>query len=127
MPQLLRRSRSVATIFCSIFDFLQKKSLCTGKGILFSLFMSFSKKKKKTVIGLRDRAWYGMEWNGNFGMECGRCQNGMEWKISRMEWKTIFHTNSILDFVHCLYRKIILMSGSDNNIVTEVLNFNIYA
>ena len=35
------------------------------------------------------RAWYGVEWNGkwngNFGMEYGRCQNGME-------WKTIFHT-----------------------------------
>ena len=34
-----------------------------------------------------------MEWNENFGMEYGRCQNGMEWKISRMEWKTIFHTS----------------------------------
>ena len=46
---------------------------------------------------LLSRAWYGMEnemeWNGNFGMEYGRCQNGMEWKISRMEWKTIFHTS----------------------------------
>ena len=35
------------------------------------------------------RAWNvienGMKWNGNFGMEYGRCQNGMEWKISRME------------------------------------------
>ena len=43
------------------------------------------------------RSWYGMEWkmewNGNFGMEYGRCQNGMEWKISRMIWKTIFHTS----------------------------------
>ena len=51
------------------------------------------------------RAWYGMEngmeisvWN----MEDAR----MEWKISRMEWKTIFHTNSILEFVHCIHRKI---------------------
>ena len=35
----------------------------------------------------------GIEWNGNFGMEYGRCQNGMEWKISRIEWKTIFHTS----------------------------------
>ena len=39
---------------------------------------------------------HGMEWNGiENGMEqkfrYGRCQNGMEWKISRMEWKTIFH------------------------------------
>ena len=33
-----------------------------------------------------------MEWNGNFGMESGRCQNGMKWKISKMEWKTIFNT-----------------------------------
>ena len=27
-----------------------------------------------------------MEWNGKFGMEYERCQNGMKWKISRMEW-----------------------------------------
>ena len=49
-----------------------------------------------------------MEWNGNFGMEYGRCQNGMDWKISRMEWEDnlpYFHINSILDFVHCIYRK----------------------
>ena len=40
------------------------------------------------------RAWlrHDMEWNRNFGMEYGRCQNGMEWKTLRMEWKTIFHT-----------------------------------
>ena len=35
--------------------------------------------------------WNG-KWNGNFGMEYGRCQNEMEWKIFKMEWKTIFHT-----------------------------------
>ena len=34
----------------------------------------------------------GIEWKGNFGPKYGRCQNGMEWKISRMEWKTIFRT-----------------------------------
>ena len=37
----------------------------------------------------------------------GICQNGMEWKISRMEWKTnlpYFHTNSILHFVHFLQK-----------------------
>ena len=34
-----------------------------------------------------------MEWNGNFGIEYGRCQNGMEWKILRMEWKAIFLTS----------------------------------
>ena len=58
-------------------------------------------------------AWSGMEngmkWNGNFGMEYGRCQNVMEWKISRMEWKTIFHTNSILDFANGIYKKYIRM------------------
>ena len=55
-----------------------------------------------------------MEWNKNFGMEYERCQNGMEWKISRTEWKAIFHTNSILYFVHCIYRKkYIWMSGND--------------
>ena len=48
----------------------------------------------------------GMEWNRNFGMEYGRCQNGMECKISRMEWKTI------VDFAHGIYRK--LCTGSDN-------------
>ena len=43
------------------------------------------------------RAWYimkwKMEWNGTeisvWNMENAR----MEWKISRMEWKTIFHTS----------------------------------
>ena len=40
----------------------------------------------------------GMEYNGNFGMEYGRCQNGMEWKISRMEWKTIFHTSTPIPY-----------------------------
>ena len=49
-------------------------------------------------------AGHGMEWNENFGMEYGRCQNEMERKISRMKWKTIFHTNSILHFVHFLQK-----------------------
>ena len=52
-----------------------------------------------------------MEWNGNFGMEYGRCQNGMKWKISRMEWKTIFHT--ILNFLHGIFRKMNINVGSD--------------
>ena len=47
MLELLRRSQSVAKFFCSNFGFLQKKSFCTDKDILFSLFMSFSKRKKK--------------------------------------------------------------------------------
>ena len=49
----------------------------------------------------------GMEWNGNFGMEYGRCQNGMEdFKNEMKDNLPYFHTNSILDFVHCIYRKI---------------------
>ena len=32
----------------------------------------------------------------NFGMEYGRCQNEMEWKISRIEWKKIFHTSMLI-------------------------------
>ena len=44
-------------------------------------------------------------------------ENGMEiavWNMedARMEWKTIFHTNSILDFAHGIYRKI--YTDSDN-------------
>ena len=46
------------------------------------------------------RVWYGTEilaWN-------------ME--DAKMEWKTIFHTNSILDFAHGICRKIYM--NSDN-------------
>ena len=67
--------------------------------------------------------WNG-KWNGNFSMEYGRCQNGMEWKISRMEWKTIFHTRfRALYLQKNTYRCRVVI----NNIVTEVFNFDIYA
>ena len=39
--------------------------------------------------------WYGME-NGmerKFRNGVERCHYGIEWKISRMDWKTIFHTS----------------------------------
>ena len=67
-----------------------------------------------------------MEWSGSFGMEYGRYQNGMERKISRMQWKTIFHSNSILDFVHCIYRKIhtiskILSQKHSTSISTQII------
>ena len=44
-----------------------------------------------------DHVWllcwrYGMEWNENFGMKYGKCQNGIKWKILRREEKTIFYT-----------------------------------
>ena len=38
---------------------------------------------------IKARAWYGMKRKFRYGI----CQNGMKWKISRMEWKTIFHTS----------------------------------
>ena len=80
---------------------------------------------------------HGMEWNG--------MENGMELKFRYEIWKMpewngmedfkngmednlpYFHTNSILDFVIIFTEKYIPMSGSGNNIVTEVFNFNIYA
>ena len=49
--------------------------------------------------------WYEMEWNGNSGMEDAR----MEWNGRFQEWNgknlSYLHTNSILDFVHDIYRK----------------------
>ena len=56
------------------------------------------------------------KWNGNFGMEYGKCQNGMEWKISRMECKTIFQTSILIPYyILCIVftEKYILMSGGD--------------
>ena len=54
------------------------------------------------------RAWYGMElymeWNGTEILVRNMEDARMEYKISRMKWKTIFHTNFILDFVHSIYR-----------------------
>ena len=58
--------------------------------------------------GMERKFWYGIwkmpEWNG---ME--DFKNGMEDNFS------YFHTNSILDFVHYIYRKnyTVQMSGSD--------------
>ena len=48
-----------------------------------------------------------MEWNVNFGMKYGRCQNGMEdFKNGMDDNLPYFHTNFILDFAHGVYRKI---------------------
>ena len=70
--------------------------------------------------GIKRKFWYGIwkmpEWNG---ME--DFKNGMEDNLR------YFHTNSILDFLHCIFRKIHTDVGSDSNIVIEVFNFNIYA
>ena len=55
----------------------------------------------------------GLEWNGNFAMDYGRCQNGMEDFKNEMEDSlSYFHTNFILDFVHIVFtEKCIPMSG----------------
>ena len=59
--------------------------------------------------------WYG-KWNGTeisiWNMEDAR----MEWKISKMEWKTIFHTS--IPIPYCILwivftEKYIPMSGGD--------------
>ena len=75
-------------------------------------------------------AWYGMEWkmewNGNFGTEYGRCQNGMEdFKKGRQ--------SSILSYqFHTRFRGLYLQKNKHgyrvvtNNIVTEVFKLNIY-
>ena len=48
-----------------------------------------------------------MEWNGNFGMEYGRCQSGMEdFKNGMKDNLPYFHTNFILDFAQGIYRKV---------------------
>ena len=65
--------------------------------------------------------WYGIgkmsAWNGLEDFK-----NGMEDNLP------YFHTNFILDFVRCIYRKILYgCRMMINNIVTEVFNFNIYA
>ena len=57
------------------------------------------------------QAGHGMKWNGkwkaNFGMEYGRCRNGMEdFKNGMEDNLPYFHTNSILDFAYGIYRKI---------------------
>ena len=67
-----------------------------------------------------------MEWNGNFGMEYGRCQNGMEDFKNGMEDNLPyqFHTRFRSLYLHkSTYRCRVVI----NNTVTEVFNFNIYA
>ena len=71
-----------------------------------------------------------MEWNGNFGVEYLRCQNGMEWKIR--EWNV--RKSSILPYqFYTRFCALYLQKNTYrcrvviNNIVTEVFNFDIYA
>ena len=65
-----------------------------------------------------------MEWNGNCGMGIWKMPewNGMEDFKNEMEDNLpYFHTNFILDFVHCIYRKMHTDVGCViNSIVTEV-------
>ena len=73
-----------------------------------------------------------MVWNGNFGMEYGRCQNGMEWNGRFQEWNG--RQSSMLPYQsHTRFCALYLQKNTYqcrvviNNIVTEVFNFNIYA
>ena len=75
-----------------------------------------------------------MEWNGKwngmeqkFRLDYERCQNGMEdFKNGMEDNLPYFHITSILDFVHCFYKKRICgCLVVINIIVTEVFNFNI--
>ena len=90
--------------------------------------------KNNNSIKSTARAWCGMEWkmewNGNFCMDYGRCQNEMELKISRMEWKTIFYISIPVHIRFCtlyLQKNTYRCRVVINNIGTEVFNFNIYA
>ena len=55
------------------------------------------------------------EWNGMEDLK-----NGME------DNPPFFHTHSMLDFVHCIYKKIYKCRVVIDNNVTEVFNFSIY-
>ena len=59
-------------------------------------------------------------------MEYGRCQNGMEWKISRMEDNLPYQFHTKFRAL-CLQKNTYRCRVVINNIVTEVFNFNIYA
>ena len=53
MPELLRRSRSEATVFCSNFGFLQKKIFFGLAKAFYSPFLCRSPKEKKKKKGCR--------------------------------------------------------------------------
>ena len=53
----------------------------------------------------------GMEWNGNIGMEYGRCQNGMEWNGRFQEWNR--RQSSILPYqFHTRFRALYLQKNT---------------
>ena len=57
-----------------------------------------------------------MEWNGTKILVWNTEDARMEWKISKMEWKTIFHTNSLLNFDRgYLQKKYIWIWDSDKS------------
>ena len=66
-----------------------------------------------------------MEWNGNIGMEYGRCQNGMEdFKNGMEDNLPYFHARfcAFYSQKHTYRCRVVI-----NNNVTEVFNFNIDA
>ena len=63
-----------------------------------------------------------MQWNGNFAMEYGRCQNGMEdFKNGMEDNLPYFHTGFCALY---LQKNTYRCRVGINNIVTEVFNFN---
>ena len=59
------------------------------------------------MSGTVTRAWYRMEWKFRYGIWKMPEWNGMEdFKNGMEDNLPYFHTNSILEFVHCIYRKI---------------------
>ena len=70
--------------------------------IIKAVTTDYVKMQHSQKIAKVDSYEQGMVWNGNFGMnvEDATYQNGMEDNLP------YFHTNSILDFAHGIYRKI---------------------
>ena len=64
-----------------------------------------------------------IEWDGNFGMEYGRCQNGMEdFKNGMEDNLPYFHTKLHSPFCAlCLQKNIYQCRVVINNVVTEVI------
>ena len=96
----------------------------TVRTLLFSRLKTDAWKKQKSIeekkftfcegfFAVTRRSWHGMKWKENFGMEYGRCQNGMEDSKNGIENNLqYFHANSILDFDQGIHRKV--YTDSDN-------------
>ena len=112
------------TFFCSslffvayfpffLRQFLSKVTCASEFGKFALLYRLYQRLSTFTVDCT---AWYRMkwkmEWNENFGVEYGRCPNGMEYFKNGIEdYRPYFRISSILDFAYGIYRKIYTDSG----------------